>query len=334
VFDSRPTKLGAGREVSIDLTAYGVPANAVSAAVNLSAIDPCRRGQITAYSCTGRVDVPTVSFEGGRTTGGMAIVPLTAGRLCVYASAPTDVVVELDGWFGAGGELLHRVSPSRLVDTRGGSARITVPGPVPANGQVTISLAGTAPVPVGATAAWLNVTAVSAGSSSGVFVYPGACGTAPSGATASVFVGRSASTAVLVRIGDDGKVCVRAGGGGAVHAVIDLWGWFDADPANALAYRALPVTWLTMTSLTANTDKVLTSSGVPVLLVSTAGGTGTASLRTCGVAFTRPLLQEVVGERISNVGVIAANASNQVCLVSSTATGAVVARSGEFVAVT
>ena len=47
--------------------------------INLTAVDPCRRGQVTAYSCVGRVDVPTVSFEGGRTTGGMAIVPLAAG---------------------------------------------------------------------------------------------------------------------------------------------------------------------------------------------------------------------------------------------------------------
>jgi hypothetical protein len=330
VFDSRPTKLGAGREVSIDLAALGVPTDAISAAVNVTAIDPCRRGQLTVYSCTARVDLPTVSFEGGRTTGGMAIVPLDAGRLCVYASAPTDVVVELDGWFAPGGAVMHRVNPSRLIDTRGGSARISVPGPVAANGQVTVTVGGTTPVPADATAAWLNVTAVSAGSSTGVFVYPGACGTAPAGATASVFAGRSASTAVLVQL-VDGKVCVRAGGGGAAHAVIDVWGWFDADATNALVYRALPATWLAMTTLTANVDKVLPASGSPVLVVGTAGGTGTASLRTCGVSFTRPLLQEVTGERVSNVGVIESNAGAQVCLVSSTTTGAVVARTGEFV---
>ncbi len=335
VFDSRPTKVGTGREVSIDLTVFGVPADATSAAVNVTAIDPCRRGQLTVYSCTSRVDIPSVSFEGGRTSAGMAIVPLTAGRFCVYASAPTDVVVELDGWFGAGGDVLHPVSPTRLVDTRGGSAHVTVPGPLAPNAQVTLPIFGTGPVPPsGATAVWLNVTAAAPGNGSGVFVYPGACGTAPSGSTASASTGRSASTAALVRVGADGNVCLKAGGGGAAHAMIDLWGWFDGNATNGLLFRALPVTWLAATTLTANTDKALDSPGVPLLVLSTASGTGTAAFHTCGVSFARPLLQEVAGERVSNVGAIAANAGGKVCVISTAAAGAVVARVGDFVAVT
>jgi hypothetical protein len=180
----------------------------------------------------------------------------------------------------------------------------------------------------------LNVSATAPGTSTSVFVYPGACGTAPAGSTASVFTGRAAASAALVRIGADGKVCLKAGGGGAAHAVIDLWGWFDGNTTSGLLFRALPVTWLAATTLAANTDKVITSPGVPLLVVSTASGTGTAALHTCGVSFSRPLLQEVAGERVSNVGVIAANASGKVCVISTTAAGAVVARMGDFVGVT
>jgi peptidoglycan hydrolase-like protein with peptidoglycan-binding domain len=323
VFDSRPTKLGKGREVSIDLTPNGVPVGAPSAALSVTAIDPCNAGYLTVHACGARPNVVTLAFEGGRTSTGAVIAPLSAGRVCVYSSVATDVVVELNGWFAVGGDVLHRTGPTRLLSAIGGTS-------LAPNSQTTIDLAGK--VPAGTTALWVNVGVVSAGTNVGLFLYPGACRAAPVGATVTAFAGRGAWSTTIVPV-VDGKVCLRASSSGRMHAIVDMWGWFDADTAGGLGHRALPPSTLYGNTVAANTAASIVAANVPVLNVTTVSGTGGLSLQTCGGPTTRPLLQEVRGEFVSNLGLVAASAKGQVCVVSVTAAKVIVVRTGEFVSV-
>jgi hypothetical protein len=69
-----------------------------------------------------------VNFIAGRTRANSVIAPVGAdGAVCVFVSAPVDVVVDVSGWFvdGAGSGFVG-VVPRRLVDTR------FAIGPVPA----------------------------------------------------------------------------------------------------------------------------------------------------------------------------------------------------------
>ena len=101
-------------------------------------------------------------------------------------------------------------------------------------GAVTVQVAGKAGVPVGATAAWLNVTAVAPTAGGSLTLQPGACAGPIRTITVSVARGRAAAAAALVPL-VGGKVCVRVVGG-PLHIVMDLSGWFGGPTTNGLAY--------------------------------------------------------------------------------------------------
>ena len=80
-------------------------------------------GFLTAWP-TGqsRPDVASVNAPTGTTTANAAIVEAgTAGAINIYASNPTDLVIDINGYFApmtTGGLSLYNVSPCRILDTR------------------------------------------------------------------------------------------------------------------------------------------------------------------------------------------------------------------------
>ena len=91
----------------------------------------------------------------------------TDGRIRIFASAGVNVIVDVFGWFGPGGDArLFTVVPDRVLDTRAAGA------PVGAQQTIDVQIAGTARVPVGATAAVLNVTATDAVGPGFLTVFP------------------------------------------------------------------------------------------------------------------------------------------------------------------
>jgi hypothetical protein len=94
--DPHVKKVGANRMVQARLTG-AVPAGAPALRVRITAVDPCRNGQINIARCgqnprTG----PGVFFQGGRTVRYDTTVPGAA--VCAWVSAPADVVVQVIGW--------------------------------------------------------------------------------------------------------------------------------------------------------------------------------------------------------------------------------------------
>ena len=77
----------------------GVPADAGAVAVNLTVINPSARGYATLWPCG--VDQPTTSslnYMAGQTVANSAIVKVgTGGKLCVYTSRATDLVIDTTG---------------------------------------------------------------------------------------------------------------------------------------------------------------------------------------------------------------------------------------------
>jgi hypothetical protein len=149
--------------------------------------------------------------------------------------------------------------------------------------------------------------------------------------------GRAAAAATLVGLGPDGEICLRAFGG-AVHAVVDVSGWFGGSDIGGLAYRSEPATRVLDTRTSATRPVPGMDWGLPTVQVSvynvaaaSSVGFGFVSAKPCDVAATSSLLNTAPLETVANVGPVGPGVGGQVCLRSSIGTNFVVDRLGQFV---
>ena len=120
--------LGAGHVVAIDVSEI-VPSDAVAAVFSVTATGSCVPGFLTVFACGARPPTSNINYEVGRTTAGLAITPMTDGKACIFASNPTDVIVDVMGAFTPDGDRFHPMTPTRWIDTRGGASQLpTSPG--------------------------------------------------------------------------------------------------------------------------------------------------------------------------------------------------------------
>ena len=132
--------------------------------------------------------------------------------------------------FDAGGRLVTQ----RRVDTNGSDTTMSLLAiphrMLPAGGRLTVRLAGSCGVPAaGVGAVQVHVTATGASRASHLTVHPSGV-PAPKTSSVNYSVSRPVANSVTVKLGSDGAIAVT-NGGGAVHVVVDLLGWFAATPA-------------------------------------------------------------------------------------------------------
>ena len=123
------------------------------------------------------------------------------------------------------------VTPMRLMDTR--AAGITVDGfnsgmgQRPAGSITELQITGRAAIPGDASAVVLNVTAVTPAAGGWITVYP--CGSAPPNASNLNFTtGVTIPNAVIVKIGNAGRVCFYTSA--TTHLIVDVNGWHPSSP--------------------------------------------------------------------------------------------------------
>jgi hypothetical protein len=222
-----------------------VPPATSAVAVNITAVGYRRGGYVAAYPCgQPPPDTSTVNFTGasGPDQSSAAIVRIgPAAEMCLFTSAPVDVIVDVFGAFVAdGGVPMDPVAPTRLADSRANTT-----GPLPAG---TITRIAT-PITDGAVLINLTVDRVSA--SGYLTAWP--CAQAQptvSNLNFSIAEAQKANAAV-VPIGRDGMLCVYNNAPTAV--VVDLTAvfapgrssWFHpAAPARLLDTRSGLGGWL------------------------------------------------------------------------------------------
>lgn len=194
-------RLAAGTTVRVDLREVA-PASATAVALNLTG-SQSQDGYVTAYPCTSPLPATSnLNPAAGRDTTNSAIVTLGDGQLCFYASADTDLIVDLNGWLTPEAAVgLRPLAPRRLVDTRtgiGGSTRL-------GGGQTIVVPV----VPPGSTtrAVQLNLTAVDPGADGFVTAWP--CGgPRPLVSNLNPAVGVTRPNLANVRVGSAGDVCI------------------------------------------------------------------------------------------------------------------------------
>jgi hypothetical protein len=152
------------------------------------------------------------------------------GRIRIFASGAVNVIVDVFGWFGPGGDArLLTVVPDRVLDTRQSG------GPVGAGHTIDVQVADTARVPVGATAAVLNVTATDATGPGYLTVYP-SDRSQPGVSSVNFVAGIPRPNTVIAPLGPDGKIKVFAFA--ETDVIVDVMGWFG--PAGQAEYVEVP----------------------------------------------------------------------------------------------
>jgi hypothetical protein len=202
-------RLAAGGTVEVDLSGF-IPEGTSSVAVNITSVDPGGPGFLTGFPCGApRPLTSSGNYVAGVSRSAMSVLPVSADRhLCVYSSAPADVVVDLQGAFVADGERLTPSVPTRLADTRLSGRRQ----------QLVITM------PAGARAVALNLAVTGSAAAGFVTAFP--CGgDRPVVANVTFGAGETISGGAFVPVGTDGSVCVYANT--SVDVIVDLSGTFS-----------------------------------------------------------------------------------------------------------
>lgn len=123
----------------------------------------------------------------------------------------------------------HELNPTRVMDSRPESRVGPFSTPWGPGEARFVQVAGRAGIPLDATAAVLNVTAVTPTRSTHVTVWPGGH-SMPATSNLNVPMGDIRANLVTVELAADGRVSV-ANNDGSTHIVIDVVGWYGVDGA-------------------------------------------------------------------------------------------------------
>jgi Bacterial Ig-like domain (group 3) len=219
-----------------------VPSDGTAAAVvlNLTGTQGTSSTNLTVYPATGSScgappRTSTLNITANSALGNRVIVPVDAsGNICVYnAQGSIDFVMDVNGWFGTGGEttagaLFYPVAPVRICDTRTSQAENQCTGrTISGNGTLTLSAIDLAipGAPSSPVALVSNLTAV--GGSQATFLSAFPDGPRPSPMTSDLNPQRLETIAnlVIVQVGAGGNVDVY-NAAGMIDVVLDVQGWF------------------------------------------------------------------------------------------------------------
>jgi hypothetical protein len=188
--------------------------------VNVTATGATAAGYVTAFACGAAVPATsTLDYQPGVDTAAGAVVPVADDSICVLASAPVGIVVDLLGTFssGAAGLRYQSASALRLLDTRDGTGGWLGPDDVEQVLTVRTGLPATA-VAIG------TVTAVDAQTNGYVTLWSGG-GPAPLASVLNYGVGAIVANLTAVDVAGGGAIAAVTNAGTA-NLVFDLDGWF------------------------------------------------------------------------------------------------------------
>jgi hypothetical protein len=221
-------RVGAGQTVDLDVAGVlGVPDEGASAVVlNVTAVGATSQTHLTLWASGGtKPTTSNLNVAAGQVVANQAIVPVGAdGRISIAnAAGATHVIVDVQGWFGDDGALLHPVAPARIADSRTG---VGLPaGKVPAGATAVVDVTGVAGVPEGdVVAVVVNLTVTGATASSHLTAWP--TGQAKPGTSNVNFgAGHVVANQAIVPVGADGTISI-ANAAGATYVIVDVQGWF------------------------------------------------------------------------------------------------------------
>jgi len=203
----------------------GVPSNADSVVVNVTAVQPSAGGYLTVWPAgQTRPLASSLNFPAGATVPNLVICKIgTNGKVGIFnANGSTHVVVDVVGYLSSTAPGRHYVvTPHRLLDTRPDD--VDPLGPAAA---VSLQVLGVGGVPAtGVSAVALTIAARSPTANTFVTAWPGGVAR-PTTASLNPRMGVDVSNLAIVRVGADGTVNLY-NQNGTLDLVVDVVGWFS-----------------------------------------------------------------------------------------------------------
>lgn len=202
----------------------GVPADADSAVLNVTAVDAAEQGFVTVFPCG--ADRPNASSLNVAADGTVAVAVIAGlgddGAVCLFTSTSADLVVDLAGHLPAGAiDALD--APARLLDTREASAtddgRFERIGAREAGSTLELDVAGRAGLGADVDAVVLTVTVDSGDDAGYVTVHP--CdGDRPIASSLNHADGATVANTVVTRLDPDGRACLYTSAD--THLIVDV----------------------------------------------------------------------------------------------------------------
>jgi photosystem II stability/assembly factor-like uncharacterized protein len=219
---------GSSRSFPIPSSSCNVPNTAAAYSFNVTAVPHGGLGYLTAWP-TGQTqpNVSTLNAIDGTVLANAAIVQAgTAGAVSIFASNTSDLVVDINGYFGSpasGGLNFYAVTPCRVVDTRNAAGPLG--GPI-----ISVDASRTFPItssacglPASASAYSFNMTVAPPGFLGYLSVWP-AGQAKPNVSTLNDSKGIVTANAALVPAGTSGSINVFVLND--THVIIDTNGYF------------------------------------------------------------------------------------------------------------
>jgi len=247
--DQAVGRLVAGTTYQLPVTnrAFVTPA-ATSVVMNVTIVGPDASGYLTVFPCGSlQPNASSLNFIAGDVIPNLVIAKVgTGGKVCLFTSATTDLLVDVSSFFGAG-PALTALTPARLLDTRVGGATVDSPahagvGRIAAGTTYELPIVNRGGVSASASTVVLNVTAVNPSTDGYVTVFP--CGTAqPNTSNLNFGASEVIPNFVISKVGTGGgagKVCFFAST--ATDLIVDVNGYFlSAAAPPSLAPLPAPV---------------------------------------------------------------------------------------------
>ena len=371
VFDTRPGhrpevirsvaehKIAGATELEVRMTDLAglVPADGVGAvSLNITATNSELNGYVTVYSCGTRALVSSLNVAAGKNVANAVVTPVSAsGTVCFYSNVPTDIIVDVNGWFPAGGAF-SSVGPERVFDTREGlspdALRHVNTVPIAGGTMIEVALtdlAGLVPA-TGVGTVSLNVTATNPIGSGYITVY--SCSTRELVSSVNFVKDQTVANAVLAPVSATGTVCFYASV--TTDLVVDINGWLPtnsgftglnprrvldtrlAQSPNALrevAKRRVGGTYVLEVKVTDLADIVPATGVAAVSLNVTAvdpDGAGYVTVFPCGARKLVSSLNYGTGETVANAVLAPVSPTGTICLYSQVEADLVVDINGWF----
>ena len=220
----------------LDVTGVGgVPETGVTAVVmNVTVDRPSSPSFLTAWpSGEARPGVSNLNFVAGQTVPNLVTVKVGAnGKVNLFNSSGwVDVLADVVGYYTttppSGGGRFTPLTPARVLDTRTGTGRDGVVGPVTGGQTIDLLVTGVSGVPAsGVTGVALNVTVDGPTGTGFVTTWPTG-EPRPNASTHNFAPGLTAANLVLAKVGAGGRVSLFNSSGNT-HLIADVIGYFSA----------------------------------------------------------------------------------------------------------
>lgn len=332
--------IAAAATVTVQVTGgvVGIPADAVAAVLNVTAVDSSVPSYLTVWPAdVARPNTSSLNMAGRDVVPNLVISKLSSsGAVNVFNFAgQVDCVVDVVGYFVAGaGSRFTSLSPVRILDTREGvGAPFGAVGPGRSVDLVVAGVGGAGGVAGDADTVVMNVTVTEPTVSGFVTVWPTGS-VKPTASNLNFGPGQTVPNLVIAKLGTGGAVSLF-NSGGSTHLIADVLGFFrSADGARLVA---LPPTRLLDTRTDDGVERPVTQvpitlavvdrGGVPatgvtgvVLNVTATGGTADGFVTVFPSGEARPTasnLNTVAGATRANLVIAKVGADGAVALFNS-----------------